>query len=133
MNTALDHPGQVEIIHRIRRIDIVIIDPTLDRVDGEEPAQRRHIHPRPHLHDRDRPLMLVKLPVPTDERVVGIAFRVVDHRIIRGRGSDTPGERVDRLPPRVIPDHGGGANSVAVGFEDDAAEHVRIRPLLTRV
>jgi len=62
---TLRHSAQVEFVDRIRRVVLAVGHPTLDGVDGQEPAQRCHIRAHPHLDAGRRTLVFIQFSMRT--------------------------------------------------------------------
>ncbi len=73
--------------------------------------------------------MLVELPGPARPRVVGAAGGGVGDRVIRHRRADVPGDRINRLPERVVACPGSLPQPGTVGEDDAVTVQARVRPL----
>lgn len=72
-----ESPFQVEIIHRIRRIHIVVLHPAFHRVDAEEPAELGDVGPGAHLDGLEHHGAFGELLVLADPGEGGLAGGVV--------------------------------------------------------
>src|SRR5690554_6361001 len=83
-----DIPVQIRAVDRVGRVRVRVVDPALDRVDGQEPTEPGQVDPCAHLDGSELPGVLVELLVLPDPGVVRLIGQVVDHRVIRAGGAD---------------------------------------------